>query len=600
MRKWILMGLVSALAVACGDSRSPDEEVPVEEVPIEEVPIEEVPIGEEPIEEVPIKVPEEWKDATEWGEVSSEAQPEEFTVSVPFQLRVRPRSNRPLVSDWDIGSANRSWELGIDELQRPYLVLSTDGRDYRTFRAHRSVPLNEVVVVGAHFRGGSTVQFFINGEEINAYTKSIPEAINQPSASVTVGARTGDPRLFIDAEIGAPSILPRLGGIDEMVDQIGVSPVAPLAQRRFIKPPVGYTWFGYYDKQQIDSTGNLMLALRGEPGTENKSPQPRDQREVGYFDLRDDSWHVIAQTFAWNWQQGSMLQWRPGHPDEVIWNDREDSPTPRFVTRLHNLITGETRTLPRPIYHISADGLLAVGTDFGRIEDTRRGYGYAGIPDPHKDVLAPEESTIYTMNLDTGEVNDIANLKEISEVESSGYSGEGKKHYFNCLQFNPSGNRLMFMHRWLDGGFRTRVFSIGIDGSDLKLVSAARNLSHYVWTDDETLVIYSATYGGYTTFKEDGSHTPLLGFGRDGHQSFLRGDQSHIMVSDTYVFDGYQTLFQYDPEFDSARVLQVFEAGPAFVGEFRVDLHPRVTNDGRLIVDTSSLGARQQAIITLP
>jgi len=582
MKMWFLICGISGVSMACGGTSSgPDDFAQIEEIPVE--------------------APElEWRDATEWGEVPSDVRPNEFSVSIPFQLRTRPRSNRPLVSDWNIQSRNRSWELGIDELQRPYLALSTDGTAHKTFKAHRSVPLHEVVVVSAYYRGGSTVRFFINGEEINVYTQSIPASINAPSDTVAVGSRAGEPELFIDAELSEPTIFPGFVGNQSTVESVGVSPVAPLAESRFVRAPSGYAWFGYYDKEQVDPTGNLLLALRGEPGTENKKPEDNDWREVGYFDLRDDSWHPIATTLAWNWQQGSMLQWRSGHPDEVMWNDREDSPSPRFVARLHNLKTGQTRTLPRPIYHVSSDGKWAVGTDFGRIDDTRRGYGYAGIPDPHRDVLAPEESTVYSMNLDTEEVVDIADLKAVSEFQSNGYNGSGKKHYFNHLQFNPSGDRVMFMHRWLDGGFRTRVFTVGRDGSDLKLVSAVGNLSHYVWRDDQTLVIFTIRLGGYTAFKEDGSHEPFFGFGNDGHQSFLRGSESHVMVSDTYVVDGYQTLFQYDPIFDSARVLQVFPSDPAFSGEFRVDLHPRITHDGRVIVDTSSLGSRQQAIVTLP
>lgn len=87
-------------------------------------------------------------------------------------------------------------------------------------------------------------------------------------------------------------------------------------------------------------------------------------------------------------------------------------------------------------------------------------------------------------------------------------------------------------------------------------------------------------------------------FGDNGHQSFLPSN-ADIMISDTYPKDNFLTLFSYNAKTDEARVLQVFERAPGFTGEFRVDLHPRVT-DKFVIVDTPQNGRRQQAIVTLP
>lgn len=532
-------------------------------------------------------------------------QQDGFFVAASLVLKERPTQNTPVLSDWDMPNQQRSFELGIDELQRPYLALSTDGKDSRVIKAHRSVPKNTPTVIAAEFRAGKHVRFFINGEDVNTVDSQIPTAIHTPSAQVNVARRANSRSALLKADVSHVVIQDAFSesGLKALVEKAGAPHAAPaLAQVRYVKSPKGYAWFGYYDKLQIDDTGNLLLALRGEEGTENKVPQAGDVREVGYFDLRDDSWHPIATTRAWNWQQGSMLQWRPNYPNQIMFNDRDDGPPARFVTRIYDLDTKTTRTLPAPTYHVTNNGLWATGTDFARIDDTRRGYGYAGIPDPRKAQLAPAESTVYLMNLETGETHDLVNLAQIAAFPSPGYSGEGKKHYFNHLQFNPAGTRIMFLHRWLERGFQTRVFTVGTDGSDLKLVSAALYLSHYTWMDDTSLLIWTGSMGGYVRFFEDPSlrPKPILKTGDNGHQSFLKGDRSHIMVSDTYAIDGYQTLFQYDTRTDEARVLNVFYSPPNFSGEFRADLHPRVTADNRIVLDTSSLGSRQQAIVTLP
>ena len=72
------------------------------------------------------------------------------------------------------------------------------------------------------------------------------------------------------------------------------------------------------------------------------------------------------------------------------------------MSHLLDVNTGQKRTLPQAIYTLSSDGQTAVGTDFRRVNDMRPGYGYAGIPDPYQDQLAPVDSGIHCLNLDTG------------------------------------------------------------------------------------------------------------------------------------------------------------------------------------------------------
>ena len=146
-----------------------------------------------------------------------------------------------------------------------------------------------------------------------------------------------------------------------------------------------YHWFGYYDKLQFDPANRHVLGM--EVDFEDRSPQPDDVIEIGMVDLADgDRWIELGETRAWCWQQGCMLQWRPGSDNEVIWNDREGD---RFVCHILDVETGEKRTLPMPVYTLSPDGRRAVTPDFRRINDMRPGYGYAGLPDPHADELAP-------------------------------------------------------------------------------------------------------------------------------------------------------------------------------------------------------------------
>ena len=76
-------------------------------------------------------------------------------------------------------------------------------------------------------------------------------------------------------------------------------------------------WFSYYDKLEFDPTGRYVLGM--EVDFEHRSPGPDDVIKVGMVDLEtNDRWIELGETRAWCWQQGCMLQWRPGSETEIL------------------------------------------------------------------------------------------------------------------------------------------------------------------------------------------------------------------------------------------------------------------------------------------
>src|SRR5262249_37035246 len=153
---------------------------------------------------------------------------------------------------------------------------------------------------------------------------------------------------------------------------------------------------------------------------------------LGMVDLRDGNrWIPLGESRAWCWQQGCMLQWLPGSNTQVIWNDREGD---RFVSRILDVMTRKRRTVGAPVYAISPDGRWAIAPDSRRLHDTRPGYGYAGLPDPHADDPAPADTGMWMVDLVSGHSRllvafaDIARLPYLRPGEA-----EGAKHWFNHL-----------------------------------------------------------------------------------------------------------------------------------------------------------------------
>src|SRR5579885_3332996 len=96
--------------------------------------------------------------------------------------------------------------------------------------------------------------------------------------------------------------------------------------------------FGYYDKSPWDVTGRYLLTLRA-PFC-NRPPTAGDTAALGVVDLDDDDRFLpFAESRAWNWQQGCMLQWLPSSgAHHVMYNDRAGD---RFVSVICDALTGE-------------------------------------------------------------------------------------------------------------------------------------------------------------------------------------------------------------------------------------------------------------------
>ena len=387
------------------------------------------------------------------------------------------------------------------------------------------------------------------------------------------------------------------------------------AQDSSVLPPYQYItsgpthhWFGYYDKLQFDPTGRYVLGM--EVPFEHRSPTADDVINVGMVDLQDGNrWIHLGQSSAWNWQQGCMLQWLPGSESTAIWNDRQGG---RYVCRILDVKTMESRTIPHAIYSVSPDGKVAVTADFRRIGDVRPGYGYNGLPDPHRDELAPAESGIFRIDLQTGESKLIVSLKQISEMGTIPKSEPDIKHYFNHLLFNPDGSRFIALHRWRypDGKRLTRMITATPDGEDIRIVIPNGYASHFIWRDPDHILSQSKALLGNSNWGNflfaDREGPPLAEVGRgvldgSGHLSYLPGNE--WILNDTYPKGPNRLQTPHLYHVDSGRRIDLghFHLPKSYTGEWRVDTHPRLSRDGRFVcIDAVKEGeGRQMAIIDI-
>jgi hypothetical protein len=425
--------------------------------------------------------------------------------------------------------------------------------------------------------------------------------------------------------------------------------------RRITHGPRHYTC-GYFDESPWDVQGRYVLALAALFC--DRAPRPDDVATLGVVDLEVDSFHPFAETRAWNWQQGCRLQWLPpGYNRHVIYNDREGD---HFVSIICDPFTGRiVRRLPLPIYAISHDGRQAVTLNFARLYHQRPGYGYAGVVDPWRSEFEPEDDGIYRLDLETGEYQLIFSAAQAARA-CRRESMVGAVHRFNHLQFSPDDGRVVFLHRWrhpqsgsaslarrVTGAARgtlrmlsqddeyngaslalrlrlgvkglrrlvgrgygtdvvglTRLWTARPDGSDARIGFDEEVVSHFDWRDPEHILAWARHNGSEGMFllePESGIAKPVnhSAMPADGHCSYSPGSARRWILNDTPPDrNNDRWLYIYDT-LTSRRVdLGRFHSPPMLAGDFRCDLHPRWSRDGkRICIDSSHEGNRQIYIV---
>lgn len=390
----------------------------------------------------------------------------------------------------------------------------------------------------------------------------------------------------------------------------GVRETAPFPPVRTITQGPKHHWFGYYDKLEFDPTNRFVLA--NEVDFEHRTPKGDDVIRVGMVDTADgDRWIELGASRAWGWQQGCMLQWRPGSASEVVWNDREGD---RHVCRVLKVKTGAIRTLPRPIYALSSDGRWAVTADFSRIQRMRPGYGYVGLSDPCAVERAPEASGVWRLNLETGEAALIFSLAEAASIDHGGRSLADHWHWFNHLLISPDSSRFIVLHRWRAstgsgpeaepmGGFTTRMFTLAMDGSDRFNLDPSGATSHFIWRDPQHVCAWTQPAGrpaGFYLFRDQTHEVEPVGAGvmtENGHNTYVPRTNHEWILNDTYPDRVRREQKPYLYHVPSGRKVALgrFPSPPAYTGEWRCDTHPRCSNDGRTVaIDSPHNGSGRQ------
>ena len=350
-------------------------------------------------------------------------------------------------------------------------------------------------------------------------------------------------------------------------------------------------FFGYYGISPWNMSQTHLLCL--ESNFQDHMPGLNDAAGVGLVNAKTGRYERITETKAWNFQQGAFMHWNPLKPDsEILYNDRIDDEIVSIFLDIHS---GKKRILPRPVNGISHDGKHALSLTYGRLGRMRKVVSYANVVDPYEDEPHPDKDGVFVMDLQTGEYKLVVSIKQVYEMMKDAHPELEHKHiWFNHTVFNKNDTRFFLLARTRDdntGSLETGMFTVGIDGSDLReVIPYGSSVSHFDWRNNEEIIAtFVLDSGGrrHYHFVDGVNEYKRLGKGSldfDGHCTFSP-DQKWIATDHKVKETLKQSIILYNFKTDSSKILATHSMKELkfITGELRCDFHPRWNRDGSAI-----------------
>lgn len=349
------------------------------------------------------------------------------------------------------------------------------------------------------------------------------------------------------------------------------------------------SFFGYYDKSPINQSNTHILFQEVEEISTSQLPDPTKAVNIVLFDIVAKKYQSIATSTAYNWQQGTKLQWLSD--TKFIYNDFDGN---NYISNIFNIESSSFTTIDHPVYDCFKDQ-FALSLDFNRLNILDKGYGYKNI---NTELINNIEDGIFYIDLIKNYSRLIISIENIINLCYKN-NMEGATHTFNHIMISPDGNKFIFIHRWYQNCVRyDSLILSNIEGTEIKVLADNDMVSHCCWINNENIVGYLKDPGYGNSFYKINIVSGNIELFSDKLKSFSDGHPS--FHGNKMLFDSYpdrsrmQHLFVYDFETDEVEKIGVFLSPLKYFGESRCDLHPKWSNDGKKIfIDSVHNGIRK-------
>jgi len=297
-----------------------------------------------------------------------------------------------------------------------------------------------------------------------------------------------------------------------------------------------YGYQGHAGNTPFNASGTHVVLL--ETDFQDRQARKTDVAEIVLVDLATNNKTTLAQTWAWNFQQGTMMYWNPLAPDEeIIFNDR-DAITDKVKTVLFNVKTKRRvkewffPSTPFGNSGVAQKGGKFLGINYGRLGRLRTITGYPGAYDWTFGVKCPANDGIWLVNAATGTEKLLFSFEQLRDLFVAQTPDIAKYDLFiNHTLWNRDDTRFLAAVRWFDSEHRLKGvwFTCKPDGTDV--LPFKTDVGHPDWVGGTNLMTgLGVVYETRTTTLAETVDKAF--FRQDGDLSISRG--LNWLVSNEY------------------------------------------------------------------
>jgi hypothetical protein len=363
-----------------------------------------------------------------------------------------------------------------------------------------------------------------------------------------------------------------------------------------------FGYIGHVQNVPWNKNGRYILTLR--TSVRDHLPTGDEPADIVLLDTQDNyKPRVIAQTRAWNPQQGTMLYWNPEAQEmQFFFNDR-DAATNKVFCVLFDISRGQRVRAYRfddsPVGNggVAQRGGKFLAINYGRMANLRRVTGYAGAFDWTGETKHPADDGVFVVDVNTGQRKLLVSFAQLAEqLRAVEPAIDQQALFINHTLWSRDDSRIYFYVRggWDRPGPRVNVpVVMNSDGSNL------RPLKHFIgghpeWLDGRRLI---GTYNDEQVIY-DSESMQIVGKLGDGKLFPKPGDDIALSPSGEWFVNGYrignENYFAFLNVKDGRSVTSgSFDVTGWTSGDLRIDPAPSWNRESNQIL-VSALAADEQ------